>query len=66
MNPFINIFSRKKKSVGGAPLPPGWSKTWLREIAGKVKSKYPYVVIDENCPEYDAQKIYQHWIKSFL
>jgi len=63
----MKLFKKKKKSNSLLPLWGGgkWeSSQWWKKLCAKFK-KDTGGPIDKNDPEYDAQKIYMHWIKSF-
>lgn len=60
----MNWFKNKKHDTDN----PWGSKNsqWWEECKRLFKKDFPNGVIDHNDPEYDSQKIYQHWIKSYL
>lgn len=55
------LFKKDKKPFFKDPNTEKW---WV--MVEKLFAKDTGKTIDRNDPEYDAQKIYQHWIKSYL
>lgn len=56
-------FNKKNKTAAGAIEQDG--KSWWEKAKKLVKKKHPDMIVDENDPEYDAQKIYGTWLEMF-
>lgn len=61
----LNIFNKKKDNkLEPSPYCAGGTDWW--QTAKELFKKDTGGTIDKNDPEYNAQKIYQHWLKSYL